>query len=123
MWRSGRGKYLTAPLCVAEILPSRPERVFVESVSMTTLRVSWRPPLHSAGMLTGYVVNLTSLKTFDDRPLERAPGTTDRPDSQSIVMPHAVQIKVSGSAAPVYCKNNPSFGESLPKVSLKVYEI
>lgn len=84
------------PLC-AEILPSRPERVSVESVSMTTLRVSWRPPLHTHGALTGYVVNLTSLKTFDDRPLERAPGAagaTEKPDSQSIVMPHAVQIKV-----------------------------
>ncbi|KAJ1522116.1 hypothetical protein ONE63_002427 [Megalurothrips usitatus] len=86
--------------CIAqgvEILPSRPERVSVESVSMTTLKVSWRPPLHTNGALTDYVVNLTSLRTFDDRPLERAPGVTDRPDSQSIVMPHAVQIKVPAS--------------------------
>ncbi|XP_034250543.1 Ig-like and fibronectin type-III domain-containing protein 1 [Thrips palmi] len=83
--------------CIAqgvEILPSRPERVFVESVSMTTLRVNWRAPLHANGALTGYVVNLTSLKTFDDRPLERGPGSTEAPSSQSIVMPHAVQIKV-----------------------------
>lgn len=86
--------------CIAqgvEILPSRPQRVFVESLTMTSLRVSWRPPLHANGALFGYVVNLTSLKTFDDRPLERAPGVTVVPDSQSIIMPHAVQIKVPAS--------------------------
>lgn len=67
---------------------------------MTTLRVNWRAPLHANGVLTNYIVNLTSLKTFDDRPVERAPGVTEVPSSQSIVMPHAVQIKVGGSSSP-----------------------
>lgn len=48
-----------------ELLPSVPEKVEVEALSDTLLRVNWSRPISNAGSVTEYLVNVTALRTFD----------------------------------------------------------
>ncbi|CAH0563601.1 unnamed protein product [Brassicogethes aeneus] len=53
-----------------ELLPSPPENVEVEALTEKSLSVSWSLPVSNLESVREYNVNVTSLKTFDDRVLE-----------------------------------------------------
>lgn len=48
-----------------ELLPSPPEDVEVEPLNEKQLNVSWYPPTENAESVTEYVVNVTTLRSFD----------------------------------------------------------
>ncbi|XP_060866861.1 Ig-like and fibronectin type-III domain-containing protein 1 [Metopolophium dirhodum] len=76
-----------------EILPSQPEDVQVDVNSSSMVFVTWDKPSANSASVKGYVVNVTMLRSFD--------GMKTFPDndgnSQSIVTPHSIQVKVPGS--------------------------
>ncbi|XP_049803084.1 Ig-like and fibronectin type-III domain-containing protein 1 isoform X1 [Schistocerca nitens] len=51
-----------------ELLPSPPEDVEVEALTENTIRVSWTVPSENADTVTTYVINVTSLRQFDQDP-------------------------------------------------------
>lgn len=77
------------------ILPSSPAMVDVESLSEDSLGITWDIPLSNGASVTEYVVNVTSLKTFDNIPGLR--GGLPANSSQNIVVPHSIQVKIPGS--------------------------
>ncbi|XP_012543960.1 Ig-like and fibronectin type-III domain-containing protein 1 isoform X2 [Bombyx mori] len=48
-----------------ELLPSPPEDVEVEPLNEKQLNVSWNPPVQNADTITEYIVNVTTLRSFD----------------------------------------------------------
>lgn len=66
--------------------------VDVESLSEDSLGITWDIPLSNGASVTEYVVNVTSLKTFDNIPGLR--GGLPANSSQNIVVPHSIQVKV-----------------------------
>ncbi|KAI4456941.1 titin [Holotrichia oblita] len=50
-----------------ELLPSAPDVIEVEALTENTLKVSWSNPLSNLETVTMYNVNVTSLRTFDNR--------------------------------------------------------
>ncbi|XP_026741674.1 Ig-like and fibronectin type-III domain-containing protein 2 isoform X2 [Trichoplusia ni] len=48
-----------------ELLPSPPEDVEVEPLNEKQLNVSWNPPIENTDSVTEYVVNVTTLRSFD----------------------------------------------------------
>ncbi|XP_046969114.1 Ig-like and fibronectin type-III domain-containing protein 2 isoform X1 [Vanessa cardui] len=48
-----------------ELLPSPPEDVEVEPLNEKQLNVSWSPPTENAESVTEYIVNVTTLRSFD----------------------------------------------------------
>ncbi|XP_072944512.1 Ig-like and fibronectin type-III domain-containing protein 2 [Epargyreus clarus] len=48
-----------------ELLPSPPEDVEVDALNEKQLNVSWSPPLSNADTVTEYIVNVTTLRSFD----------------------------------------------------------
>ncbi|XP_068617615.1 Ig-like and fibronectin type-III domain-containing protein 2 [Battus philenor] len=48
-----------------ELLPSPPEDVEVEALNEKQLNVSWSPPVENTETVTEYVVNVTTLRSFD----------------------------------------------------------
>ncbi|XP_045488804.1 Ig-like and fibronectin type-III domain-containing protein 2 isoform X1 [Pieris rapae] len=53
-----------------ELLPSPPEDVEVEPISEKQLNVSWSPPTENTDTITEYVVNVTTLRSFDAHLIE-----------------------------------------------------
>nr|CAH7760559.1 unnamed protein product [Callosobruchus chinensis] len=53
-----------------ELLPSPPEYIEVDALTESVLRVEWTPPTSNADTVSEYLVNVTSLRSFDDRLLE-----------------------------------------------------
>lgn len=47
------------------MLPSPPEEVEVEPLNEKQLNISWSPPVENAETVTEYVVNITTLRSFD----------------------------------------------------------
>lgn len=52
----------------SELLPSAPEGVETEALTEHSVRVSWLPPSGNAETVTTYVINVTSLRQFDQDP-------------------------------------------------------
>lgn len=48
-----------------ELLPSPPEEVEVEPLNEKQLNVSWLPPIENSDTVTEYIVNVTTLRSFD----------------------------------------------------------
>ncbi|XP_061379093.1 Ig-like and fibronectin type-III domain-containing protein 2 isoform X2 [Danaus plexippus] len=48
-----------------ELLPSQPEDVEVEPLNEKQLNVSWNPPTENTESVTEYIVNVTTLRSFD----------------------------------------------------------
>ena len=48
-----------------EILPSTPENVDIEALSDRSLKISWQPPVAKSNNITGYIINVTALRLFD----------------------------------------------------------
>ncbi|RVE49896.1 hypothetical protein evm_005489 [Chilo suppressalis] len=48
-----------------ELLPSPPEDVEVESLNEKQLNVTWSPPIENTDTVTEYIVNVTTLRSFD----------------------------------------------------------
>lgn len=49
-----------------ELLPSTPENVVVEAESETSLQVTWTLPVANTETISEYIVNVTTLRTFDE---------------------------------------------------------
>ena len=51
--------YLLLYLCI--IVPEAPSTVVVESLSDTSIKLSWRPPVSPSGNITGFTITDVSL--------------------------------------------------------------
>ncbi|CAH1112848.1 unnamed protein product [Psylliodes chrysocephalus] len=73
-----------------ELLPSPPENVEVEALTEKSLSVVWSPSTSNSETITEFVVNVTSLKSFDERDFDSSSknGSSFR---------HSVSVKVPGS--------------------------
>lgn len=79
-----------------ELLPSQPLDVEVTPLTDRSFGVEWKPPFNLAENLTEYIVNVTMLQNFD--PASLTSSDSDQPNnSQAIVTPHSVQVKVKVS--------------------------
>nr|CAI5827663.1 unnamed protein product [Callosobruchus analis] len=78
-----------------ELLPSPPEYIEVDALTESTLRVEWSPPASNADTVSEYLVNVTSLRSFDDRliDLDENPVITNGSTSTKYV----VTVKVPGA--------------------------
>ncbi|KRT84950.1 Fibronectin domain-containing protein [Oryctes borbonicus] len=77
-----------------ELLPSAPEFIEVEALTEKSLKVSWGKPIANLETITMYVVNVTSLRTFDDRLID--PDEDDISKIQNTT--ETKQYRVSGDA-------------------------
>ncbi|XP_023310369.1 Ig-like and fibronectin type-III domain-containing protein 1 isoform X2 [Anoplophora glabripennis] len=77
-----------------ELLPSPPDNVEVEALTEKSLKVEWSYPLSNSESVSMYKVNVTSLRSFDDRLLE-----TDEaiPKTNSSSTTHTVTVTVPGN--------------------------
>ncbi|XP_044737933.1 Ig-like and fibronectin type-III domain-containing protein 1 isoform X2 [Chrysoperla carnea] len=85
--------------CIAtgiELLPSPPERVEVESIAEKALKITWSLPLSNADTITEYLVNLTSLRSFDAHLIDPS-ETSVTPKTNTKESMH-IQIKVPKSS-------------------------
>ena len=57
---------------------SPPQQVIVTSVDSTTMKVSWKPPpmIHHNGLLTGYIIQYTSVGSSDTTSVTVTSGNT-----------------------------------------------
>ncbi|XP_050664730.1 Ig-like and fibronectin type-III domain-containing protein 2 isoform X2 [Leptidea sinapis] len=55
-----------------ELLPSPPEDVEVEPLSEKQLNITWSPPVENSDTVTEYIVNVTTLRSFDAHLIEPA---------------------------------------------------
>ncbi|KAJ0174849.1 hypothetical protein K1T71_009957 [Dendrolimus kikuchii] len=67
-----------------ELLPSPPEDVEVEPVSEKQLNVSWTPPVENSDSVTEYLVNVTTLKSFDAHLIEPSEGSMKNNESMKV---------------------------------------
>lgn len=72
------------------MLPSPPENVEVEAQSSTVLKVSWTLPVANTESITGYSVNVTSLRSFDAHLIDPSETVT----TPATVTSHSVQVNV-----------------------------
>ncbi|XP_050529397.1 Ig-like and fibronectin type-III domain-containing protein 1 isoform X2 [Daktulosphaira vitifoliae] len=111
-----------------EILPSQPEDVQVVANSSSNFRVSWDQPKSNSASVKEFIVNVTMLKSFDDMKLF---SDNDR-NSQSVVTPHSIQVKVPGTENEIKIENltpytmyevtviaNNKHGSSLPSLAIR----
>lgn len=49
-----------------ELLPSSPQDVEVEPLSETSIQVSWKLPVANSHTVKSYIINITTLRSFDD---------------------------------------------------------
>ncbi|GBP57931.1 Ig-like and fibronectin type-III domain-containing protein 2 [Eumeta japonica] len=73
--------YMDATLyCIVEgiaLLPSPPEDVEVEPLNEKQLGVSWKPPTQNGDSLIRYVVNVTTLRSFDAHLIDPSESSLD----------------------------------------------
>ncbi|XP_013140886.1 PREDICTED: Ig-like and fibronectin type-III domain-containing protein C25G4.10 isoform X1 [Papilio polytes] len=70
-----------------ELLPSPPEDVEVEPLNEKQLNVSWSPPVENSDTVTEYIVNVTTLRSFDAHlidPSESSIKSNETKTSQSM---------------------------------------
>ncbi|CAH0755584.1 unnamed protein product [Diatraea saccharalis] len=58
-----------------ELLPSPPEDVEVESLNEKQLNVTWSPPIENTDTVTEYIVNVTTLRSFDAHLIDPSEST------------------------------------------------
>ncbi|VVD00454.1 unnamed protein product [Leptidea sinapis] len=58
--------------CCIKLLPSPPEDVEVEPLSEKQLNITWSPPVENSDTVTEYIVNVTTLRSFDAHLIEPA---------------------------------------------------
>ncbi|XP_049875990.1 Ig-like and fibronectin type-III domain-containing protein 1 isoform X2 [Pectinophora gossypiella] len=58
-----------------ELLPSPPEDVEVEPLNEKQLNITWSPPVENTDSVTEYVINITTLRSFDAHPIEPSEST------------------------------------------------
>lgn len=113
---------------VLELLPSSPENVEVEPLTEKSVNVSWSYPTANAETVTKYVINVTSLKTFDAHLID--PSDTNNSDSAKTS--HSIQVTVPSSQTFAVLNNLSSFtmyevtvtslnnhGSSLPSYAIR----
>lgn len=79
-----------------EILPSQPEDVQVEVNGSTRVLVTWNKPSANSATVKEYVVNATMFKSFDGARMLLDNDGGGGGNSQSVVTPHSIQVKVLG---------------------------
>ncbi|XP_017783380.1 PREDICTED: Ig-like and fibronectin type-III domain-containing protein 2 isoform X2 [Nicrophorus vespilloides] len=72
-----------------ELLPNPPQDVEVEALTEKSLRVSWAHPDANTETVTEYSINVTSLKTFDERLIEPTESNPSRSSDS-----HTVHVNV-----------------------------
>lgn len=70
--------------CITELLPSPPEDVEVEPLSEKQLNVSWLPPVENSDSVTEYLINVTTLKTFDAHLIDPTEVTAKNNESMKV---------------------------------------
>lgn len=63
-----------------ELLPSPPQDVEVEALTEKSLKVSWHLPESNTETVTQYIVNITTLRSFDPHLLESSEEATKKPE-------------------------------------------
>lgn len=78
-----------------ELLPNAPENVEVDALTEKSLMVSWSTPSENWDDIRAYWVNVTALKSFDDRLIDPNEGDGSSPTATStatetkrVVVPH-----------------------------------
>lgn len=112
---------------VIELLPSSPENVEVEPLTEKSLNVTWSYPTANAETVTKYVINVTSLKTFDSHLVDPADTNTSNTATS-----HSIQVTVPASQTFAVLNNLSSFtmyevtvtslnnhGSSLPSYAIR----
>lgn len=86
----------------SELLPSPPENVEVEPLTEKSLNVSWAYPISNTETITKYIINVTSLRSFDAHLIDPA-------DTPSTVTSHSVQVSVPASQHSAVLNNLSAF--------------
>lgn len=81
-----------------ELLPSTPEDVEVEPLTENSLKVSWKFPLANADTVIAYLVNVTTLRSFDEAEEDSyATALQKNGESESKIELEKKQIEVPSS--------------------------
>ncbi|KAG6463259.1 hypothetical protein O3G_MSEX013776 [Manduca sexta] len=75
-----------------ELLPSPPEDVEVEPLNEKQLNVSWIPPVENTDTVTEYIVNVTTLRSFDAHLID--PSESSIKNNNSVRMTQSLTFKV-----------------------------
>lgn len=100
-------------------LPSEPENVYVEPLTEKSLQITWSPPSNLAETIKKYVINITTLHSFDQDGLPNATAV-----SQSITVPADAESTVISDLKPftMYSITVTAFndhGSSLPSYRVR----
>ncbi|KAJ8714843.1 hypothetical protein PYW08_004824 [Mythimna loreyi] len=75
-----------------ELLPSPPEDVEVEPLNEKQLNVSWSPPIENTDSVTEYVVNVTTLRSFDAHLIDPSESSIKNNDSMKVMLPMTYKV-------------------------------
>lgn len=76
-----------------ELLPSPPEDVEVEPLNEKQLNVTWNPPVENADTVNEYIVNVTTLRSFDAHLIE--PSESSINDTVKVIQPMTFKVKAN----------------------------
>ncbi|CAH0694433.1 unnamed protein product [Spodoptera exigua] len=75
-----------------ELLPSPPEDVEVEPLNEKQLNVSWSPPVENTDSVIEYVVNVTTLRSFDAHLIDPSESSIKNNDTMKTVLPMTYKV-------------------------------
>lgn len=75
-----------------ELLPSPPEDVEVDPLNEKQLNVSWNPPVENTDSVIEYVVNVTTLRSFDAHLIDPSESSIKNNDTMKTVLPMTYKV-------------------------------
>ncbi|XP_035443695.1 Ig-like and fibronectin type-III domain-containing protein 1 isoform X1 [Spodoptera frugiperda] len=75
-----------------ELLPSPPEDVEVDPLNEKQLNVSWSPPVENTDSVIEYVVNVTTLRSFDAHLIDPSESSIKNNDTMKTVLPMTYKV-------------------------------
>ncbi|KAB0793035.1 hypothetical protein PPYR_12655 [Photinus pyralis] len=73
-----------------ELLPSPPENLEVEALTEKSLKISWAPPASNSDAISHYMVNISSLRSFDE-------SLSDPMEERSTALRYSANVSVPNS--------------------------
>ncbi|KAL0821463.1 hypothetical protein ABMA28_004934 [Loxostege sticticalis] len=78
-----------------ELLPSPPEEVEVEPLNEKQLNVSWNPPIENTDTVTEYVINVTTLRSFDAHLIDPSESSLKNATNVQMSQPKIYKVRAN----------------------------
>lgn len=80
---------------ILELLPSPPEEVEVEPLNEKQLNVSWNPPIENTDTVTEYVINVTTLRSFDAHLIDPSESSLKNATNVQMSQPKIYKVRAN----------------------------